>query len=67
MTTNEDTAAKISTPCTRKCNLINDHCIGCGRTWQQIRDWCFYKENERLAIMKDLKPNNDIKTKYECW
>ena len=67
MTTNGVTAAKISTPCTRKCNLIDDHCIGCGRSWQQIRDWSFYKESERLAIMSDLKPNKDVKNKYECW
>lgn len=67
MTTNEDTAAKISTPCTRKCKLINDHCVGCGRTWQQIRDWSFYKEFERLSIMNDLKPNIQLKDQYECW
>ena len=67
MKTNEDTAVKISTPCVRKCNLIDDHCIGCGRSWQQIRYWSFYKESERLSIMKDLKPNKDIINKYECW
>ena len=67
MTTNEDTAAKISTPCTRKCKLINDHCVGCGRNWQQIRDWSFYKEEQRLAIMKDLKPNIQLQKDYECW
>lgn len=66
MITNEDTAVKISTPCTRKCNLIDDHCVGCGRSWQQIRDWSFYKENERLAIMSDLKPNKQLKKDYEC-
>ena len=64
MITNEVTAAKISTPCIRKCNLINDHCVGCGRSWQQIRDWSFYKETERLSIMNDLKPN--IEKKHTC-
>ncbi len=67
MTTNEVTAVKISTPCTRKCKLINDHCVGCGRTWQQIRDWTVYNESERLAIMKNLKPNIQLKDQYECW
>lgn len=67
MTTNEDTAAKkISTPCIRKCKLINDYCVGCGRTWQQIRDWTFYKEHERLSIMSSLKPNKELEN-YECW
>ena len=67
MITNEDTAVKISTPCTRKCKLINDHCVGCGRSWQQIRDWCSYKEDQRLAIMNDLKPNIQSEKDYECW
>ena len=67
MIINEDTAVKISTPCTRKCKLINDHCVGCGRSWQQIRDWFSYKENQRLAIMSDLKPNIQLEKDYECW
>lgn len=67
MTTNKDTAVKISTPCIRKCKLINDHCVGCGRTWQQIRDWFSYKEDQRLAIMSDLKPNIQLEKDYECW
>ncbi len=67
MTTNEVTAVKISTPCIRKCKLINDHCVGCGRTWQQIRDWFSYKEDQRLAIMSDLKPNIQLEKDYECW
>lgn len=67
MTINEDTAVKISTPCIRKCKLINDHCVGCGRTWQQIRDWSFYKESERLMIMNDLKPNKQLQKDHECW
>lgn len=67
MTTNEVTAVKISTPCIRKCKLINDYCVGCGRSWQQIRDWFSYKEDQRLAIMNDLKPNIQLEKDYECW
>jgi predicted Fe-S protein YdhL (DUF1289 family) len=67
MITNEVTAVKISTPCIRKCNLINDHCVSCGRSWQQIRDWSLYKETERLSIMNDLKPNIQLQKNYERW
>ena len=67
MITNEVTAVKISTPCTRKCKLINDHCVGCGRTWQQIRDWILYEESQRISIMNDLKPNIQLKKQHECW
>ena len=55
--TKRDTAVKISTPCTRKCKLINDHCVGCGRSWQQIRDWFSYKENPKFkndSIIRNL-------------
>ena len=62
----KDTAAKISTPCIRKCKLINDHCVGCGRSWEQIRDWTFFTESQRLEIMKDLKPNKELDKNYEC-
>jgi len=51
-----DTAVKISTPCIRQCRLVEaKKCYGCGRTWEQIRDWSFYSEEERIKIMKDLK------------
>jgi len=65
MIPNEDTAAKISTPCIRKCKLINDHCVSCGRSWEQIRDWTFFTESQRLEIMKDLKPNKQLYIEYE--
>ena len=62
--TKRDTAVKISTPCTRNCKLINDHCVSCGRTWFQIRDWSFYSEDERILKMKELKPNKNMYSKY---
>jgi predicted Fe-S protein YdhL (DUF1289 family) len=56
MTTNEVTAAKISTPCIRKCQLIDDsYCLGCKRTWQQIKNWSSYSEKQRLEIIEELK------------
>jgi len=56
METKKVTAAKISTPCTRQCRLVGGvRCYGCGRTWQQIKNWSFYSEEERIKIIKDLK------------
>ena len=52
----KDTAAKISTPCTRRCRLVGAiRCYGCGRTWQQIKNWSLYSEEERIEIIKNLK------------
>lgn len=52
----EVTAVKISTPCIRKCQLIDDsYCLGCKRSWQQIKNWTTYTEEQRLEIMQELK------------
>ncbi len=51
---NEDTAAKISTPCIRVCKLQNDVCFACRRTRQEIFNWVFYSEEKRKEIMATL-------------
>lgn len=38
---------KISTPCIRYCKLKDGFCEGCGRSWEQIRDWTFYSEKKK--------------------
>lgn len=60
-----DTAAKISTPCIRYCKLKDGICQGCGRSWEQIRDWISYSENTRLEIMRTLMPDPKIKSKFD--
>jgi len=56
---------KISTPCIRYCKLKDGFCEGCGRSWEQIRDWISYTEKTRLEIMKSLIPNSKIKSKFD--
>jgi predicted Fe-S protein YdhL (DUF1289 family) len=56
---------KISTPCTRYCKLKDGFCEGCGRSWEQIRDWISYSEKTRLEIIKSLIPNPKIKSKFD--
>ena len=48
---------RISTPCVSFCWSDPDHglCEGCGRTRDEIASWCFISEDERLAIMAQLK------------
>lgn len=62
---NTDIAAKISTPCIQYCRLVYGVCEGCGRTWEQIKDWTEYTEDERLEIMKSLIPNKNLKSKFQ--
>jgi predicted Fe-S protein YdhL (DUF1289 family) len=40
-------------------------CKGCGRGWEQIRDWTSYSEKTRLEIMKSLNPNPEIKSRFD--
>jgi len=40
-------------------------CEGCGRGWEQIRDWVSYSEKTRLEIMESLNPNPKIKSKFD--
>ncbi len=49
--------ARISTPCISFCWTDPDHglCEGCGRTRDEIGQWCFITEDERLAIMAELR------------
>jgi predicted Fe-S protein YdhL (DUF1289 family) len=56
---------KISTPCIRYCKLEDGFCEGCGRSWEQIRDWTSYSETTRLEVMKGLIPNSKIKSKFD--
>jgi predicted Fe-S protein YdhL (DUF1289 family) len=49
--------ARISTPCVNICWTDPDHglCQGCGRTRDEIASWCFITEEQRLAVMAQLK------------
>ena len=42
----------IESPCVGVCTLINDKCIGCTRTSDEISNWLFYNDNDRKKITK---------------
>ncbi|SCW81766.1 DUF1289 domain-containing protein [Ancylobacter rudongensis] len=46
----------LSTPCVSVCTLdaAGRHCLGCGRTLEEIGAWSTLGENERRAIMARL-------------
>lgn len=42
--------------CKRICKLSNEQiCIGCGRKWEEIRDWYLYTKEEKEKIIEKLK------------
>ena len=42
-------------PCKKICELVNDICIGCGRTKEEISNWTKITHEERILIMKKLE------------
>jgi len=48
--------SEISTPCIKICVIdpLSALCIGCGRSAEEIAEWCGMSEPERLAVMSVL-------------
>lgn len=44
----------IQSPCIRTCRLVNEVCVGCGRTRVEIATWTRMSAGERDAIMRRL-------------
>lgn len=43
------------TPCINICKVIDNKCIGCGRTLDEISKWSSMSDDQRKTIMKALK------------
>jgi len=53
----------MKTPCKRICVLVDNRlCEGCGRTWEELREWSFYNDKQREMIMERLK---NFKSKHK--
>ena len=44
-------------PCVNRCRMdpITEHCTSCKRSLKEITDWITYTEEQRKAIMQELK------------
>ena len=55
----------IETPCLGICSIIDGRCIGCNRTNEEIANWLFYSDLERMKItkrcLKEIKNKNKKK------
>ncbi len=45
----------ILSPCQQICKLVENICIGCGRTKEEITNWTKMSQEKRIAIMENLK------------
>lgn len=57
----------MKSPCRRVCNLDDQQiCIGCGRTWTEIKEWTTYSDEQRQNVIDKLKDfKSNIKSKFE--
>lgn len=39
------------TPCRKLCSLVNDECVGCGRTLDEIKNWRSYDTKTKLTVI----------------
>ena len=54
---------QMESPCNLTCKLSNEHCIGCGRSRDEIRDWTRYTSSKRSELMKVC--DNRLKEKQD--
>ncbi len=54
-------------PCKRICKLNDDQqCVGCGRTWEQIKNWYNYPPERQHQLIGELKQFvTKVKSKFE--
>lgn len=42
----------IESPCIGVCTVVDNQCVGCHRTSEQIREWLYFSTEERKIITK---------------
>jgi uncharacterized protein len=47
---------RVVSPCIKKCVLVDKVCTGCQRSLEQIAKWSTMTNEERQAVVKQLKP-----------
>lgn len=56
----------IESPCIGVCTVVDNKCIGCTRTSDEISSWLFYTDFERQIItkrcFKDMRNNKKNNT-----
>lgn len=44
----------INSPCVNQCKYINNVCIGCYRTIEEISNWSTYTNEEKKEVLSKL-------------
>jgi predicted Fe-S protein YdhL (DUF1289 family) len=44
--------SSIPSPCIKVCQIEDDHCEGCGRSSNEIREWFYCDDQRKLEILE---------------
>lgn len=44
--------SNIPSPCIKICTIEEDHCLGCGRTSDEIREWFYCDDKRKQEILE---------------
>ena len=44
--------SKIPSPCVKVCQIEDDHCEGCGRSSNEIREWFYCDDQRKQEILE---------------
>jgi len=44
----------ISSPCIKICTLVDNVCLGCSRTGEEIREWLRATDERKLQILERI-------------
>ena len=47
----------IESPCVKICKIIDNNCIGCYRTAEEISEWVWLTPERRTEIIKEIQLN----------
>lgn len=60
MAENQVRRRPVSSPCVNVCALgVDDICIGCFRTGQEIASWGSLSDEERLAVLRQVSEREE--------
>ena len=51
----------IETPCIGICTIVDNKCVGCTRTNEEISNWLFYTDEKRKKITKRCLKKIEVK------
>jgi len=44
--------SNVPSPCIRVCKIEDDHCLGCGRSSDEIREWFYCDDTRKEEILE---------------